>query len=130
MVAKRTIKDNKEMRNFREYPIWLQGRELVKEVYLLTKQFPASEVYALSNQLQRAVVSIPSNIAEGAGRASNADFAHFLEIALGSTYEVETQICVAMDLGYCSTEQQSALIVKIQRLEKEMLNFIRTLKEK
>lgn len=118
------------MRNFREYPIWLQGRELVKEVYLLTKQFPASEVYALSNQLQRAVVSIPSNIAEGAGRASNADFAHFLEIALGSTYEVETQICVAMDLGYCSTEQQSALIVKIQRLEKEMLNFIRTLTEK
>ena len=74
--------------------------ELVRMVYQLTKGFPADEHYALTDQLRRAVVSIPSNIAEGSGRASNKDYAHFLAIARGSLYETITQIQVAVDLGY------------------------------
>lgn len=123
------IVNDENMRNFREYPVWQQGRELVKDVYGVTKLFPASETYALSNQLQRAAVSMPSNIAEGAGRRSMVDFAHFLEIALGSSYEVETQICVAFDLDYISLDQYNCMIEKLQRVEKELLNFINVLKE-
>lgn len=74
--------------------------ELVKVVYALTKEFPADERYALTDQLRRAVTSIPSNIAEGSGRASNADYGHFLSIARGSLYETMTQLQVAVDLGY------------------------------
>ena len=69
-------------------------------VYQASKKFPAEERYALTDQLRRAVVSIPSNIAEGSGRASNKDYAHFLSIARGSLYETLTQLQVAQDLGY------------------------------
>ncbi len=69
-------------------------------VYQASKKFPADERYALTDQLRRAVVSIPSNIAEGSGRASNKDYAHFLSIARGSLYETLTQLQIAQDLGY------------------------------
>lgn len=74
--------------------------ELVRIVYRASKKFPADERYALTDQLRRAVVSIPSNIAEGSGRASNKDYAHFLSIARGSLYETLTQLQIAQDLGY------------------------------
>ena len=74
--------------------------ELVRKVYQTSKRFPAGERYALTDQLRRAVVSIPSNIAEGSGRASNKDYAHFLSIARGSLYETLTQLQIAQDLGY------------------------------
>ena len=74
--------------------------ELVRVVYKLSKGFPSDERYALTDQLRRAVVSIPSNIAEGSGRASNKDYAHFLSIARGSLYETLTQLQIAQDLGY------------------------------
>ena len=69
-------------------------------VYQASKKFPSEERYALTDQLRRAVVSIPSNIAEGSGRASNRDYAHFLAIARGSLYETLTQLQIAQDLGY------------------------------
>ena len=74
--------------------------ELVRFVYRASKKFPVDERYALTDQLRRAVVSIPSNIAEGSGRASNKDYAHFLSIARGSLYETLTQLQIAQDLGY------------------------------
>ena len=85
---------------FKDLIVWQKSMGLVKAVYALTKAFPADERYALTDQLRRAVVSIPSNIAEGSGRASNADYGHFLSIARGSLYETMTQLQVAVDLGY------------------------------
>lgn len=85
---------------FKQLVVWQKSMELVRIVYGLTKTFPADERYALTDQLRRAVVSIPSNIAEGNGRASNADYGHFLSIARGSLYETMTQLQVAEDLGY------------------------------
>ena len=88
------------MEAFKSLIVWQKSMELVRMVYQLTKGFPADEHYALTDQLRRAVVSIPSNIEEGSGRASNKDYAHFLAIARGSLYETITQIQVAVDLGY------------------------------
>lgn len=88
------------MEPFRKLIVWQKAMKLVRQVYQLSKQFPVDERYALTDQLRRAAVSIPSNIAEGCGRASNKDYAHFLAIARGSLYEMLTQIQVAQDLGY------------------------------
>ena len=85
---------------FKDLIVWQKAMELVRAVYALSKAFPSDERYALTDQLRRAVVSIPSNIAEGSGRVSNADYGHFLSIARGSLYETMTQLQVAVDLGY------------------------------
>lgn len=116
------------MRNFKEYDVWKDAMQLVLDVYAETKKFPSTEVYGLSNQIQRAVVSIPSNIAEGAGRKSDSDFAHFLDIALGSAYEVETQLQIAYSLNYID-EPSCMKVAKLTRtIEKELANFINTIK--
>ena len=88
------------MEAFKNLIVWQKAMELVRVVYQLSKSFPSDERYALTDQLRRAVVSIPSNIAEGNGRASNKDYAHFLAIARGSLFETLTQIQIAEDLGY------------------------------
>lgn len=88
------------MELFKDLIVWQKSMELVRVVYQLSKGFPPDERYALTDQLRRAAVSIPSNIAEGNGRASNKDYAHFLAIARGSLYETLTQIQIAEDLGY------------------------------
>jgi len=87
--------------NFERLIVWQKAMLLVRQVYCLSKTFPADERYALTDQLRRAVVSIPSNIAEGYGRSSSRDYAHFLSIARGSLYETVTQLMIAQGLGYC-----------------------------
>lgn len=118
------------MRNFRNYDFWQDAKRLAKEVYILTINFPQKEQYALCDQLSRAVVSIPSNIAEGAGRESEADFAHFLDIAIGSSYEVETQIDIAFDLGYITKEQHQGIIDQLQSIERRITAFSNRLRKK
>ena len=118
------------MRDFRKYDVWQDGINLSTEIYNLTGTFPKHETYALTNQLQRAVVSIPSNIAEGASRESEVDFARFLEIALGSTYEVETQIHIAHNLSYINKEQSDYFIQKLQSIEKRLTSLINLLKKR
>ena len=97
--------------------------ELVKVVYAVSKALPSDERYALTDQLRRAVVSIPSNIAEGNGRASNADYGHFLSIARGSLYETMTQLQIAIDLGYVKKlpDGTDELIAEIGRMLGSML---------
>ena len=85
---------------YRNLIVWQKAMQFSKQVYRLVEQFPATEKYALSDQVRRAVVSVPSNISEGCGRASNRDYAHFLSIARGSLYETMTQLELAQSLGY------------------------------
>ena len=108
---------------FRDLIVWQKAMELVRAVYALSKSFPADERYALTDQLRRAVVSIPSNIAEGNGRASNADYGHFLSIARGSLYETMTQLQIAVDLGYIPaiSEDLQNLMSEVGRMLTTML---------
>ena len=114
---------------FKDLVVWQKAMQLVREVYALTKSFPTDERYALTDQLRRAVVSIPSNIAEGSGRSSNADYGHFLAIARDSLYETMTQLQVAVDLGYISeiTPDLDALINEVGRMLTSMLKKYGTL---
>ena len=111
------------MHNFRKLDTWLDGVELADTIYTLTASFPKSEVYGLSSQMQRAAVSVPSNIAEGSGKGSDRDFARFLSISLGSLFELETQIEIAYRRGYISTENYYALRPKIESLQKRIYNL-------
>jgi four helix bundle protein len=88
------------MKDYKELDVWKRSIDLVVKVYAIIKTFPKEEIYALSDQIKRAAVSIPSNIAEGASRNSAKEFIQFLSIALGSTSELETQVIIAEKIGY------------------------------
>ena len=114
---------------YKQLVVWQKAMELVKVVYALAKKFPVDERYALTDQLRRAVVSIPSNIAEGNGRASNADYAHFLSIARGSLYETMTQLEIAEGLGYIGKPSQEleVLVSEVGRMLTTMIKRFGTL---
>ena len=98
------------LQHYRELIVWQKAIILVEAVYRATNSFPKTEIYALTNQIRRAAVSIPSNIAEGQGRNSTRDFLHFLSVAQGSLMELETQITIAERLGYLKKEQEANLL--------------------
>ena len=98
---------NSEIKNYRDLVIWQKGIALVKEIYLLTQKFPQTEIYGLSNQLRRAAVSIPSNIAEGQSRQHTGEFRQFLHMALGSLAEVDTQLVIAKELSYLPQDEMT-----------------------
>src|ERR1700752_1440485 len=97
------------MNNFKELNIWKDAMQVAKDIFVLTKKFPPDEKFGLISQINRSVVSIPSNIAEGCGRNSKKEFRHFLSVALGSSYELETQLILAESFGYISTEKLNEL---------------------
>ena len=112
-----------DIKNYRELVVWKRAMELVVEAYSLVKHLPKEETYALSDQIRRAAVSIPSNIAEGNGRASTKDYSRFLSMARGSKYELETQLLICEKLNYLTKEQ----ISKAMNLSEEigrMLNVL------
>jgi|LFRM01.1.fsa_nt_gb four helix bundle protein len=92
------------VKSYKDLTVWQKSMDMVVDVYALTKSFPHSEVFGLASQMQRAAVSIPSNVAEGCERGTQGDFARFLSIASGSVAELETQILVATKLGYLTPE--------------------------
>lgn len=106
------------MKRIKDLIIYQKAKELVIQVYKLLEQFPDAERFALCNQLRRAVVSIPSNIAEGMGRVSNKDQAHFLNIAYGSLMEVYAQLDIAHDLGYLNNETFNQVESDIEEISK------------
>ena len=108
-------------KDFRELLIWQRGHELALRVYMTTDTFPEAERFGLTNQLRRAAVSIPSNIAEGFERNSSKDFAHFLIIARGSIAEVQAQILLARDLNYLSPQECDKILENSTEVHK-MLN--------
>lgn len=116
------------MHQFKELLIWKKSRFFCTEIYLITSTFPSDEKFGITNQLRRASVSIPSNIAEGSSRNSNKDFARFLEIAIGSAYEIETQLLIASDLGFFKQEILEPLLLQLEEIIKMTSKFRSTLK--
>ena len=108
------------MNSFRQLNVYIKAKELVARVYELLKKFPKEEQYALCDQLRRAVVSIPSNIAEGCGRETQKDQTHFLNIAYGSLMEIYSQLDVACDLGYITKPQFDKLSQDISSVGKQL----------
>jgi len=106
------------MHNLKELKIWHKAMELTTEVYRLTANFPKEEKYGLTSQIRRAAVSIPSNIAEGAGRNSNKEFVHFLAISNGSSYELQTQLLLCKNFKLIDTGLELILdqIDQIQKM--------------
>ena len=125
-------------RNFRNYKVWQDAVSYSTMIYQQTDKMPWFEKKGLCDQLQRAAVSISSNIAEGSAKPSNADFARFLDTALGSAYEVETQLLIANKIGYIKNENdndnENATYEELHRgiveIEKQLAGLIRSLREK
>jgi len=109
--------------NFKKLEIWKRSRSLVKEIYLLSKNFPKDELFGLTSQIRRATVSIPSNIAEGVGRSTNAQVIHFLDISIASSCEVETQLYLSFDLIYILESDLNRLIDEISQIRRMTINF-------
>lgn len=115
------------MRNFRSWEMYNNSKVLVKEVYVLTASFPDVEKFGIISQVRRAAVSIPTNIAEGAGRQTEKDFRNFLFIALGSAFEVETLIQLSIELGFINKEEQLGLLDRINHIQRQLNSFIKKL---
>ena len=109
--------------NYKELKVWQKAMGLTVEVYKLVKRLPKEETYALSDQMRRAVVSIPSNIAEGQGRNSDKEFIQFLSIARGSLWELETQIEICLRIGYIDQTLATNIYNLIAEISK-MLNAL------
>jgi four helix bundle protein len=107
------------MRNFRTLKIWQNAMNLVTEVYTIIESFPKHEKYGLSSQVTRSAVSIPSNIAEGC-RGSNKELAQFLNISLGSSFELETQLEISKNIGFLNEEKFNSIVENINRLQKQI----------
>lgn len=116
------------MHNLKEIIVWSKAIELATKIYEIVRVFPEEEKYGLSSQIKRCVVSIASNIAEGAGRNSDKEFIHFLGIANGSAYELQTQILISSKLELLEKEMFESLNVQIVEIQKMIFGFKNKLK--
>ena len=115
--------------NYQDLIVWQKSIDLVTAVYVVTRTFPRDEVYALTSQLRRAAVSVPSNIAEGQGRATKGEFRQFLCQARGSLYEVQTQLHIARKLGYIDDEKAKEVASSSTQVAQLLNGLLRSLKE-
>jgi four helix bundle protein len=113
-----------EINSYRDLDVWKQSRQLVKSVYQLSRSFPKEEQFGLTNQLRRAAISVPSNIAEGSGRNHSKDSIQFFFIARGSLYEIETQLIISSDLEYISDSHLKEVLEQVTRCKKLINGFI------
>lgn len=111
------------MHNYLELNVWQKSRKLVKNIYQSLDRFPDSEKFNLESQIKRSAVSISSNIAEGAGRETTKDFCRFLDIAMGSSFELESQIILALDLEFINQKDGEILIRDIKEIQKMINGF-------
>jgi len=117
------------VKSYKNLIVWQKAYQLTLLVYQSTKSFPKEEIYALTSQIRRAVVSIPSNIAEGYCRQRKLEYIQFLQISFGSGAEVETQLSIAKDLGYISSqdfERMSKLLDEVMRMLNSLISKIKT----
>ncbi len=108
------------MRNFRDLDVWNISVDFSKKIYSFLDYFPSSEKFGLSSQISRSVVSIPSNIAEGCSRNTQKDFSRFLQISLGSSFELETQLIIANKINYISDADFSEIITELHLIQKKI----------
>lgn len=119
----------KPIRDYKDLHVWQKGMELAKQVYLLTGRFPSEEKYGLISQMRRAAVSVPSNIDEGQARNTTGEFVQFISHAEGSAAELDTQLRLSMDLGYCVAANVSEifrLLTDIQKMLKRLRHSLTT----
>lgn len=113
------------MHRYRELEVWNRSRSFCSQIYRVTENFPNSEKLGLVVQLRRASISVASNIAEGASRSTKPDFRRFLEISIGSAYELETQLLIASDLSFLGDEETTVLLKNLDSIIK-MLSKLRS----
>ncbi len=121
------MEEKQPSRNYRDLVVWQNGIKIAKAVYKLTEKFPKQETYALADQIRRAAVSVPSNIAEGQARRASGDFRRFLHIALGSLAEVDTQLILAQEFGYLAEQDVETMDKQLQELRMKVYASINSL---
>ena len=117
------------MRDFRKLDVWDRSHRLVLDVFRATGSFPKIEQFGLTSQIRRSAISIPSNIAEGAGRRSERDYGRFLAISLGSTNELDYQLQLASELGYLSSAEYAELVVEVSGVRRMLVSLDRTIRD-
>ncbi len=117
------------MRNFKQLKVWQKGFDIAVKSFQLVAGFPKEEKYGISSQLTRSAVSIPSNIAEGSSRVSDKDYNRFLEISLGSSFEMETQMLIASVINYSNAVLRDSILKDIDEEQKMLMSFMNTLKK-
>lgn len=118
------------MKSYTELEVWIKARELANLVYELTKKFPKEEVFGMTSQIRRSAISVPSNIAEGCGRSSTKETIHFLFIARGSLYELETQLYLSNDQKYITEEELNKIQNQVIACKKLLNGFINYYKKR
>lgn len=116
------------MKDFRQLKVWEKSHQLALAVYKSTKEFPKEELYGLTSQIRRASMSIPTNIAEGCGRNTDADFARFLQMGMGSASETEYQLLLSHDLGFLDKEKYDKLNVDVTEIKRMLASLLKTLR--
>ncbi|MCQ9640148.1 four helix bundle protein [Chryseobacterium sp. WG14] len=116
------------MRDFKKFEVWQLSHQLTLKVYTSTKNFPKEEVFGLTSQIRRSFASIGYNISEGSGRNSDKEFAHFINIALGSSNEAENQLILAKDLGYIHENDYQNILEELTILKKKLITLWNKLK--
>ncbi len=114
-----------KIKTFQDLRVWQLGIKIVKEIYRITENFPKNEIYGLTSQIRRSVISIPSNIAEGFRRYHNKEYRQFLFVALGSCAELETQIIIAKELSYINDDDKIKVLEKSDHLSRMISNLIK-----
>jgi four helix bundle protein len=118
-----------KIKTYRDLIVWQKSMSLVTEIYKVLKVFPKDEIYGLTGQIRRSAISIPSNIAEGFGRASTNDYIRFLKVATGSLYELQTQVDIASNLGYLQKHTYNEIYELSREVERMLSSLIRRLNE-
>ena len=116
------------MKDFHQLKVWEKSRQLALAIYKATKEFPKEELYGLTSQIRRASMSIPTNVAEGCGRNTDADFARFLQVAMGSASETEYQLLLSRDLGFLCTEEYDKLNTDTTEVKRMLTPLLKTLR--
>ncbi len=116
------------MKDFKKMMVWQKSIRMVKMIYKNTGHFPKEEIFGITSQIRRSAISIPSNIAEGSGRGTDKELNHFLNIAQGSAFELETQLIIANELKFINDENYEILIENLGEIQKMITGFQKKLK--